>query len=243
MTPIELAAKMDHTILKPESTAAEVEKVLREGLEYKFASVCIAPAWVPKAVAALRGSGVKTCTVAGFPQGTSKPTVKAIESTVAIKDGAEEVDVVAHLPFLVAGDFESARNELVEFVRASRMARKDVVLKVIVESAYLMTLGPDRGEAAIELACRAVRDSGCDFIKTSTGFHTAGGASVEQVKLMKKHGKGIKIKASGGIRDWPTAKAMLEAGADRLGVSASVAIVEGMKQGAADSKSGAASGY
>lgn len=243
MTPSELAAKMDHTILKPESTAAEVEKVAREGVQYKFASICIAPAWVKTVAGILKGSGVKTCTVAGFPHGTSKPMVKAIEATSAIKDGADEVDVVAHLPFLVAGDFESARNELLEFARAARATRKDVTLKVIVESAYLMSLGADRGEQAIALACRAVRESGCDFIKTSTGFHPAGGASVEQVRLMKKYGDAIQIKASGGIRDWPTAKAMLEAGADRLGVSASVAIVEQLKQGGAGSAGQASGGY
>ena len=231
MTPSELAAKMDHTILKPESSAAEVEKVVREGVQYQFASICIAPAWVKTVAGILKGSGVKTCAVAGFPHGTSKPMIKAIEATSAIKDGAEEVDVVAHLPFLAAGDFESARNELLEFARAARATRKDVILKVIVESAYLMSLGADRGEQAIALACRAVRESGCDFIKTSTGFHPAGGASVEQVRLMKKYGEAIQIKASGGIRDWPTAKAMLEAGADRLGLSASVAIVEELKQG------------
>src|SRR5205807_1988437 len=100
--------------------------------------------------------------------------------------------------------------------KAARATRRDVVIKVIVESAYLLALGSERGEAAIAAACRAVRESGCDFIKTSTGFHPAGGASVEQVRLMKTYGEGLKVKASGGIRDLPAALAMLEAGADRL---------------------------
>jgi deoxyribose-phosphate aldolase len=103
------------------------------------------------------------------------------------------------------------------------------MIKVIVESAYLLSLGADKGEAAIATACRAVRESGCDFIKTSTGFHPNGGASVEQVRLMKKYGEGLFIKASGGIRDLPTALSMIDAGADRLGMSASVAVVEQMK--------------
>ena len=139
-----------------------------------------------------------------------------------------EVDVVAHLPHLARHDFEAAKAELTEFARACRAVRSDVVLKVIVESAYLLSLGPEIGEKAIATACRAVRESGCDFIKTSTGFHPAGGASVVAVALMKKYGDGLLIKASGGIRDLPTAVAMLSAGADRLGLSASVAIVSAL---------------
>jgi deoxyribose-phosphate aldolase len=226
MTPKELAAKIDHTILKPEATAAEVDKVVAEALEYKFASVCVSPVWVSHIARQLKGSGVLTCTVSSFPHGTSKPTVKAIEGSSSVKDGAEEVDVVAHLPHLARHDFEAAKAELTEYVRACRAVRSDVVIKVIVESAYLLSLGPEIGEKAIATACRAVRESGCDFIKTSTGFHPAGGASVAAVSLMKKYGDGLLVKASGGIRDLPTAMAMLAAGADRLGLSSSVAIVK-----------------
>ena len=227
---IELAAKIDHTILKPEATAAEVDKVVAEALQYKFASVCVAPRWVSRVAEKLRGSGVLTCTVAAFPHGTSKAVLKAIEATSAIKDGAEEVDVVAFLPALAAGDVSAAKGELLEFARAARATRKDVVLKVIVESAYLLSLGPERGEKAIAAACRAVRESGCDFIKTSTGFHPSGGVTVEAVKLMKKYGESLQIKASGGIRDLPTAQSMLAAGADRLGMSASVAVIESLRK-------------
>jgi deoxyribose-phosphate aldolase len=227
MTPQEFARTIDHTILKPESLSHEVEKICDEAKEHKFASVCIAAAWVPHVMNSLRGTGVLTCTVAGFPHGTSKTSTKSLESISAIKDGAEEVDVVAHLPHLLTLNFDAARGELVEFVRASRAARRDVVLKVIVESAALLSiLGDDKGEQAIEIACRAVRESGCDFIKTSTGFHPAGGASVKAISLMKKYGQSIKIKASGGIRDLATAQAMLDAGADRLGMSASVAVLK-----------------
>jgi deoxyribose-phosphate aldolase len=225
MTPCELAGKIDHTILKPEATRAEVDRILSEAKELKCASACIAPAWVRVAVERLKGSGVLVCTVASFPHGTCKSSVKAIEATVALKDGADEVDVVAHLPYLAAGDFEAARGELVEVVKASRAVRRDAVVKVIIESAYLLTLGAERGEAAIATACRAARESGCDFVKTSTGFHPAGGASLDAIKLMKKHGDALQIKASGGIRDLATALAMLEAGADRLGMSASVAVL------------------
>ena len=198
-----------------------------KAIEHKFASVCVAPAWVSQVAMLLKGSGVLTCTVAGFPHGTSKATVKAIESVSTIKDGAEEVDVVVHLPHLLTLNLDAARAELMEVVRGSRAARKDVVIKVIVESAALLSiLGDDKGEQAIEIACKAVRESGCDFIKTSTGFHPAGGASVKAVSLMKKYGDKLLIKAAGGIRDLATARAMLDAGADRLGMSASVAVLK-----------------
>jgi deoxyribose-phosphate aldolase len=234
MTAAELAKKIDHTILKPEALAADVQKICDEAREYKFASVCVAGAWVSYVANALKGSGVLTCTVAGFPHGTSKPTVKAIESVAAIKDGAEEVDVVIHLPHLLTLNLDAARAELIEVVKASRAARREIAVKVIVESAAILSLlGDDKGEQAMEIACKAVRESGCDFIKTSTGFHPAGGASVKAVSLMKKYGKGIKVKASGGIRDLATAKQMVDDGADRLGLSASVAITKELAGSAA----------
>ncbi|HEY7118972.1 MAG TPA: deoxyribose-phosphate aldolase [Tepidisphaeraceae bacterium] len=230
MSPHDLARRIDHTILKPESLAPEVHKVVTDALAYPFASVCIAPTWVKNVSAMLKGSPVGCCTVVGFPHGTSKSTIKAIEATSAVKDGASEIDVVAFLPFLLNLDLDAARAELMEVVRAARAVRSDVVIKVIVESAALLKLGGDKGEEVIATACRAVRESGCDYIKTSTGFHPAGGASVEAVKLMKKYGEGLLIKASGGIRDAATALAMIEAGADRLGLSASVAIVEELRR-------------
>ena len=220
-----LAAKIDHTILKPEATPDDVRKVVAEAIEYRFAAVCVSPCFVSQVAAELKGTGVLTCTVSSFPAGTSRATVKAIESTVAVKDGADEVDMVAHLPYLARHDLESAKAEMTEVVKACRAVRRDVTVKVIVESAYLMSLGDEAGERAIAVACRAVRESGADFIKTSTGFHPAGGASVRAVELMRKYGDGIRIKASGGIRDLAAARAMLAAGADRLGLSASVAIV------------------
>jgi deoxyribose-phosphate aldolase len=235
MTADDLARTIDHTILKPEASAPEVHKVVAEAIEHGFASVCVAPVWVKRVATMLRGTGragqVLTCTVCAFPHGTSKATVKAIEATSTIKDGADEVDVVAHLPHLLNHDVDAARAELMEIVRAARAARRDAVIKVIVESAALLKIGgPDRGEAAIATACRAVRESGCDFIKTSTGFHPAGGASVEAVTLMKKYGEGLLIKAAGGIRDLATARAMLDAGAHRLGMSASVAVLDELRK-------------
>src|SRR4051812_9936021 len=118
MTATELAGRIDHTILKPEALAPEVHQIVTDAIKHRFASVCVAPAWVAKVSAMLKGSGVACCTVAGFPHGTSKPTVKAIEATAAIKDGATEVDVVAFLPFLINLDFDAAKAELIEVVRA-----------------------------------------------------------------------------------------------------------------------------
>lgn len=229
MTPADLAARIDHTILKPEATSAEVHRVATEAMQHRFASVCVAPVWVKRVATMLQGGGVPVCTVVGFPHGTGKSTVKAIEASSSVKDGAGEVDVVAHLPHLAGADADAAKAELMEIVRACRAANPSTVVKVIVESAYLLSLGETRGEAAIAAACRAVRESGCDFIKTSTGFHPAGGASVRAIELMKKHGGGLLVKASGGIRDLKGARAMLDAGADRLGMSASVAVVEELR--------------
>lgn len=229
MNAEQLAARMDHTLLKPEATPGEIDVIVDEARRYRFASVCVSPRYVKRVAEQLRGSGVKTCTVAGFPAGTSKPTVKAIEAVSAVKDGADEIDVVAFLPNLLALDLDAARSELMEIVRGARAARSDVTIKVIVESAVLMKLNADRAEETIALACRAVRESGCDFIKTSTGMHPLGGATLDAVRLMKQHAAEIQVKAAGGIRDLSTAIAMLDAGADRLGVSAGVAIVEELR--------------
>lgn len=230
MTATELAGRIDHTILRPDALAPDVHQVVTDAIFYRFATVCVAPIWVARVSAMLKGTGVGCCTVVSFPHGTSKPIIKAIEASNAVKDGATEVDVVAFLPYLINGDVDSAKGELIEIVRATRAARSDVIVKVIVETALLMQLSADKAERAIATACQAIRESGCDFIKTSTGFHPAGGASVEAVRLMKKHGKGLKIKASGGIRDIAAAMAMIKAGADRLGLSASVSIIQELEQ-------------
>jgi deoxyribose-phosphate aldolase len=226
-----LASRIDHTLLKAEALKPEVHKLVAEATEHRFASCCVNGAFVQAVAVALKGSGVKTCAVVGFPLGANKATIKAIEATSCVKDGADEIDFVAHLPHLVKKDVASAKAEYIEIVKAARATRPDVIIKVIVESAYLMKdVNAAEAEARIEAACRAARESGCDFIKTSTGFHPAGGASVEAVKLMKKHSGGLYVKASGGIRGYDDAKRMLDAGADRLGCSASVAIVQGARE-------------
>ena len=222
------APLIDHTILKAEAARDDVMRLCDEAIEYGFASVCVNGCFIKDVRERLAGSPVKTCGVAGFPLGAMKPTVKAIEATSLVKDGCDEVDFVAHLPHLFAQDVDAARNEYMQIVKAARGVLPAVVVKVIIESAALMQ-GVDAaiGEARIKTACLAAREAGCDFVKTSTGFHPAGGATVEAVALMKKHCGPLKVKASGGIRTAEDAQQMVAAGADRLGCSAGVAIVAG----------------
>jgi deoxyribose-phosphate aldolase len=226
--PIHFAPLIDHTILKAEATQDDVLKICDEALEHGFASVCVNGCFVKTVRDKLAGSSVKTCAVAGFPLGAMKPMVKAIEATSLVKDGADEVDFVAHLPTLLSADAEAAREEYAELVKAARSVLPTVTIKVIIESAALMKDADDAlAERRIAAACEAARAAGCDFVKTSTGFHPAGGASVNAVQLMKKHAGPMKVKASGGIRTADDAKAMTDAGADRLGCSAGVQIVNG----------------
>jgi deoxyribose-phosphate aldolase len=208
-----------------------VHALVAEAIEHGFASVCINGVFAADVAKVLRAEtqgAVKTCSVAGFPLGANKSTIKAIEATSLIKDGCDEIDFVAHLPYLLKRDLAAAKGEFLEIVRAARSTNPAVVIKVIVESALLMRdVSDSEAEARIATACQAVRESGCDFIKTSTGFHPAGGASDQAVRLMKKHSAGLYIKASGGIRTRDDAMRMIDAGADRLGCSAGVAIVRG----------------
>lgn len=235
-----LAARIDHTLLAAQATPAEIARLVAQALEHRFASVCTNPIFTAQVAAALRADPAATgtagrvlaCAVVGFPLGANKPTLKAIEATSAAKDGADEIDVVAHLPPLLACDYRATRDELMEVVRAARSARPSVIVKVILETAVLMQAdSPATAEARIEAGCRAARESGCDFVKTSTGFHPAGGASVAAVQLLKKHSGGLYVKASGGIRTLEDALRMLDAGADRLGCSAGVEIVRAQTPG------------
>ncbi len=228
LDPNTIASRIDHTILKAEATVAQVDEKVAEAITHKFASVCVNPIFVPHVHARLRGSGVKTCCVVGFPLGANFAAIKAGEAAMAVSRGAEEIDMVSHLPYLLAGDLDSARAEIMEVVYAARQVRKEVIVKVIVESAALAEgVSAEVYEQRIATACRAVREAGADFIKTSTGFHPAGGATVATIQLMRKHGTGLRIKASGGIKTAADAHAMFEAGAHRLGCSAGVTIIAG----------------
>lgn len=228
----DIASRIDHTLLAAEATREQVDRLIGEALEHQFAAVCVNPIFISHARARLRDSHVQPCTVIGFPLGANTAVIKAGEAAMAARNGAAEIDVVAHLPHLFARDLLAIRGELMEVVYAAREVRRKVVIKAIVESAALMRdASADEAEARIATACQAAREAGCDFIKTSTGFHKAGGATVEAVRLMCRHGEGLKVKGSGGVRSLADAERMIHAGADRLGCSASVQIVEGVNAG------------
>jgi len=223
---LDLAQRIDHTLLKPEATRSQIEQLCAEAMRYGFASVCVNGCHVAAAAEAVAASPVKVCSVVGFPLGAATPQIKAAEAVAAIGDGAREIDFVAHLPYLLACDFPAARAEFSRVAEAVRSTEPQVVVKVIIESALLMHQVDDaESEARIALACQAAREAGCDFVKTSTGLHPCGGATLAAVRLMKKHVGSLKIKASGGIRTLDQAVAMIESGADRLGCSAGVDIM------------------
>jgi deoxyribose-phosphate aldolase len=212
-----VARLIDHTILKPDATRAEVLQVCAEARRYEFASVCVNSFHVPVVARELLGSPVKTCTVAGFPLGAASTAAKVAEALDAIAQGATEVDMVINLGALKGGDESQAGTDIAAVVAASHEG--GAIVKVIIETALL---NHDQKVLACQLAVRA----GADFVKTSTGFAKAG-ATTEDIALMRATvGQSIGVKASGGIRTLEQLKAMVAAGASRIGASASVAIVE-----------------
>jgi len=219
LSPPQLAAYIDHTLLKADATAKDIEKLCAEARENHFYSVCVNGSWVGQARHFLEGIGVKVASVVGFPLGAMSSDAKRFEAEAAIDDGAHEIDVVLNLGRLKAGDDKYVLRELRDVVEAA----DEWPVKVILETCLLTR------EEKIR-ACQLVVESGARFVKTSTGFST-GGTTVEDVKLMRETvGPKFGVKASGGIRDTKTALAMIEAGATRLGTSASVAIVKGLAE-------------
>lgn len=205
---------IDHTILNPDATKDEVIKVIDEAKAYNFASVCLEPCWVTLAAERLADSEVKVCTVIGFPLGANTKTVKAFEAKEAVENGADEVDMVLNIGALKSGEYDL----VLEDMKAVREAAKDAVVKVILETCLLT-------DEEKKKACALAKEAGMDFVKTSTGFSTAG-ATTDDVKLMREAvGDAMGVKASGGIRDRGTAEAMIAAGASRIGASKSIAIV------------------
>jgi deoxyribose-phosphate aldolase len=225
---MDLATYIDHTNLQPHATPADIAQLTAEAVEHRFASVCVHGCYVPQVASALGNSPIQTCSVVGFPLGAMKCSVKTIEATVACKDGATEIDFVAFLPALFACDIPAATAEFRDIVRAVRSVSPTIIVKVILETAALMANVDNlEAEKRLAAACQAAQSSGCDFVKTSTGFHPAGGATALAVQLLRKHAGPLKVKASGGIRSYDDAMRMIEAGADRLGCSAGVAILQG----------------
>lgn len=209
-----IAAMIDHTLLKPEATPTQIEKLCAEAAEYHFASVCVNPVYIPLAARLLKGTGVKVCCVVGFPLGAIAPEQKAAEAASCAAMGAEELDMVIHVGAAKAGDWALVQRDIEGVVKAAA----GHTVKVIIETCLLTD------EEKVK-ACEAAKAAGAHFVKTSTGFST-GGATTHDIALMRKTvGPEMGVKASGGIRDYETAMAMIEAGANRIGASAGIAIV------------------
>ena len=209
-----IASMIDHTLLKPEATPAQIEKLCAEAAEYHFASVCVNPVYIPLAARLLKGTGVKVCCVVGFPLGAIAPEQKAAEAASCAAMGAEELDMVIHVGAAKAGDWALVQRDIEGVVKAAA----GHTVKVIIETCLLTD------EEKVK-ACEAAKAAGAHLVKTSTGFST-GGATTHDIALMRKTvGPEMGVKASGGIRDYETAMAMIEAGANRIGASAGIAIV------------------
>lgn len=216
---MELNRMMDHTILKADATEQDVLQVIEEAKEYHFYSVCINPTWVKLAAEKLAGEPVAVCTVIGFPLGANTSEVKAYETTDAINNGADEVDMVINVGALKSAQYKKVQQDIEAVVAA---AKDRALVKVIIETALLT-------KEEIVKACELAQAAGADFVKTSTGFSTSGAAAAD-VKLMRETvGSSMGVKASGGIHSAQEAMEMIEAGANRLGTSASVAIITGAK--------------
>jgi deoxyribose-phosphate aldolase len=212
-----IAALIDHTLLKPEATAADIRKVCVEARHYRFASVCVNPYWVRLVAAELAGSQVKVCSVVGFPLGASATDIKVAETAAAIRDGAQEIDMVLNIGELRGGNHEAVRGDIQAVVESAHAG--GAIVKVILETALLN----DEQKVAASLLAK---EAGADFVKTSTGFGP-GGATAADVALMRRTvGPAMGVKASGGVRTLEDLQTMAAAGANRVGASASVKIVE-----------------
>lgn len=226
-----VAGMIDHTLLRPDATRADIEKLCREAAEFRFATVCVNPAWVALSVSRLAGTGVGVCSVVGFPLGATTADVKHYETRRAIFDGAAEIDTVINIGALKSGDLQLVERDIVAVVSPCREANR--VSKVIIEAALLT----DEEKVT---ACTLAKAAGADFVKTSTGF-ASGGATAADVALMRRVvGAEMGVKAAGGVRDYEGLKAMVAAGATRVGASAGVRIVQ---QSRGESAVPAASGY
>jgi deoxyribose-phosphate aldolase len=214
--PPDLAQAIDHTLLKPDATEADVRRLCEEAVQYRFASVCVQPVWVPLCAGLLAGSAVETCTVIGFPLGANASKTKAFETRLAVEQGATEVDMVINIGALKGGDYDLVMRDIAGVVQATAGR---ACTKVIIETALLT----DEEKVA---ACALAKEACADYVKTSTGFG-GGGATVDDVKLMRRTvGPMVGVKASGGVKDRATAEAMIAAGANRIGASAGVKITQ-----------------
>lgn len=223
MNRAELAKRIDHTLLRPTSTSADIVRLCEEAWQYRFASVCVQPCWVELAACQLQGSEVAVGTVVGFPLGANMLSVKLYEAEQALAAGATELDMVIALHALKSGDWRTVRHEIEQIACLCRSATPAAVLKVIIECCYLTLEEKVR-------ATQLVAEGGADFVKTSTGFGE-GGATVEDVRLLRSAAPPhLRVKAAGGIRALSFALELLQAGADRLGTSSGVALLQQLEE-------------
>jgi len=218
--PRDMAKMIDHTNLNPTATVEDIKKLCEEAREHEFASVCVNPIYVPLSAKLLEESSVKVCTVVGFPLGANTTETKSFETRNAIKNGAQEIDMVMNIGAFKSGAYEIFKSDIKAVVDATKTAgvTSDIIVKVILETCYL-------NEEEIVKACEIAKDAGVDFVKTSTGFGDYG-AREEDVSLMRKTvGRDVGVKASGGIKNFEDALKMLDAGANRIGASSGVTIV------------------
>ena len=217
---MEINRIIDHTLLKPESTEEQIDKLLDEAKEYNFFSVCVNPVWVKKCAESLKDSDVKVCTVIGFPLGANTKETKAFETKNALVNGADEIDMVINIGLLKSKKFDAVKEEIEELAKICH--NEGAILKVILENCLLT-------KEEIVKACELSDEAGADFVKTSTGFSTSGADSSDVALMKKSVSDRVKVKASGGIRDYKKSLEMIENGADRLGVSAGVNIYKESK--------------
>lgn len=217
---MEINRIIDHTLLKPESTEEQIDKLLEEAKEYNFFSVCVNPVWVKKCAESLKDSDVKVCTVIGFPLGANTKETKAFETKNALENGADEIDMVINIGLLKSKKFDAVKEEIEELAKICH--NEGAILKVILENCLLT-------KEEIVKACELSDEAGADFVKTSTGFSTSGADSSDVALMKKSVSDRVKVKASSGIRDYKKSLEMIENGADRLGVSAGVNIYKESK--------------
>ena len=222
ITREKMAGLIDHTLLKPDATRDDIKRLCQEAIQYSFWSVCVNPSYVSLAASILRDTEVRVCSVVGFPLGANIPEVKAFEAERALEDGANEIDMVINIGALKAGDYELVRRDIEHVVKQGNRFQRDAIVKVIIETGLLTN-------KEVALACQVVKESGANFVKTSTGINT-GGAKVQDVKLIRNLvGPEFGVKASGGIRTYKDAVKLIEAGANRIGTSSGTSIVKNTK--------------
>ena len=220
ITREKMASLIDQTLLKPDATKDDIRRLCQEAMNYGFWSVCVNPSYISLAASILQDTEVKICSVVGFPLGANTPEVKAFEAEKALRDGANEIDMVINLGALKSGDYELVKRDTRYVVEKGIRFQRDTIVKVIIETGLLS----DNEKA---LACKIVKESGANFVKTSTGINTRG-ATVQDVKFIRKLvGPEFGVKASGGIRTYGEAVKLIEAGANRIGTSSGISIIKG----------------